>query len=115
VVRDSFEIRDFIDPDGVRRVMLMGEADLGAAERLRAGLAARGRRGAPMRLDLSQLAFIDCCGLRAVLSAVEDGRLAGCEVEVERAMSRSVARMIDFARVGSVLWPQELAAAPALA
>jgi anti-anti-sigma factor len=101
------------DPDGIRRVMLIGEVDLGTAERLLAGLARRRHSGAPVRLDLSQLAFVDCCGLRAVLQAVEDGRCAGCEVEIDRALSWPVARMIDFAGVAPLLWPQDLTAAPA--
>lgn len=112
-LRDSFEIRDSTDADGVQRVMLVGEVDLGTVERLRDGLAERRHTGTPVRLDLSQLAFVDCCGLRAVVTAVEDGRCAGCTLEIDRALSWPVARMVDFAGVAPLLWPQDLTAAPA--
>jgi anti-anti-sigma factor len=104
-----FEVRECDDPDGALRVMLVGEIDMGAADSVSTSLARLDTRGRPIRLDLSELRFIDCCGLRAVVSGVADARTAGLSFEVDRHLSWAVDRMVDFAGVASVLWPREAA------
>jgi hypothetical protein len=82
----SFAVRECAEPDGALRVMLVGELDMGAAEDLSEGLARVEPHRRPVRLDLSQLQFIDCCGLRAMLTSVADGRPAGGDHGVEPAL-----------------------------
>jgi anti-anti-sigma regulatory factor len=101
----SFEVRRCEEPDGALRLILVGELDMGAADDLGAGLARVEPDGRPVRLDLSELRFIDCRGVRAVLAAVTDART--------RQVSRVVGRMVEFAGVASVLWPLDAAAAAA--
>lgn len=108
----SFEVLECDDPDGGLRVMLVGEVDFAAIDELRSRLARVEPLGRPVRYDLSRLWFIDCCGLRAVLSEVDEARSAGWDFKVDRRVSAAVDRMVGFVGVASVLWPLHSARAP---
>lgn len=101
-----FDVREQDDPDGALRVLLIGEIDMAGAH----AMTARLRQLRPqrrVRLDLSQLTFVDCCGLRAVLVGVAAARREGCNFEVDRRVSGAVSRMVDFAGAAAVLWPAD--------
>lgn len=52
--------------------------------------------GARVRVDLSQVRFIDACGLRAVVRAVETANDRGGTLEINPCVSRPVARLIKL-------------------
>ena len=88
---------------------MIGELDIavadGVEERLRQ-LSAAGRR---TRLDLSQLDFIDSSGVRAIVLGLKEARRSGHELEVDRRISPTVARMIEIMGIGPQLWPEDSA------
>jgi anti-anti-sigma factor len=100
-----FEIRQRDDPDGALRVTLIGEIDTVVADQLTARLEQLEQPDRRVRLDLSQPGFMDCSGVGAIINAVTHARRAGWELDVDRRLSPSVARIIALAGVASVLWP----------
>jgi anti-anti-sigma factor len=91
--------------DGVVHLRLLGELDLAVADQLSARFRQLKRAGCRVRLDLSQLGFIDRCGLLAVLCAISDAQGGGWELVVDCEVSTSVQRLIEFVGVSSELWP----------
>jgi anti-sigma B factor antagonist len=100
-----FDIRQRLDDDGWLRVTLIGELDLAVTGRLHARLEHLSRSGQPVRLDLSQLQFIDCGGVGAIAGALSDARAGGWELEVDRAVSPIVSRLAELDEIASALWP----------
>jgi anti-anti-sigma factor len=109
----GFGCRERTDPDGACRLTLLGEVDIAVAEELARRLHELERSGARIRLDLSELQFIDLCGLDAILAALQQARSAGWRLEVDRDVSRCVERIVAFAGVEAILWPDGGAQAPA--
>lgn len=93
------------DVDGVVHLRLLGELDLAVADQLSARFRQLKRAGCRVRLDLSQLGFIDRCGLLAVRCAVSDAQRGRWELVVDRKVSTSVRRLIELVGVSSELWP----------
>jgi anti-anti-sigma factor len=104
-VRVRLEYRHLVDPDGARRLTLLGEVDIAVAGELARLLGQLESSRTRTRLDLSELRFIDACGLDAILAALRNARRTRWELEVDRRVSRSVARIIDFAGVAALVWP----------
>lgn len=106
----SFEIRETAEDDGATRVTLIGELDIAVAD----GVEERFKRlrdaGSRVRLDLSQLEFIDSSGVRAIVLGIRHARQGGHELEVDRQISPTVQRMIEIMGIGSQLWPEDPAA-----
>ena len=101
----SFEIRENLDADGVVQLTLVGELDIAVAgmveERLRR-LRDDERR---VRIDLSELEFIDSSGVRAIVLGLKHARQGGHELDVDRRVSSPVERMIQIMGIGPQLWP----------
>jgi anti-anti-sigma factor len=104
-----FDVHQHHDADGAVRMTLTGELDLSATDGLRARLDEVQRSKRRVRLDLSELEFIDCSGIRTILDAMADARREGCAFEVERSVSPIVARMISLGRIAAELWPVDAA------
>ena len=101
----TFAMRDSEDADGALRLALSGELDLSVVDRLGARLEdLRGSRRRA-RLDLSELAFIDCSGVGVILGALADSRRDGWALEVDRRVSPTAERVIALAELESALWP----------
>lgn len=100
-----FAIQQRRDQQGIVYLRLVGELDLATTDHLRGRFGQLKRAGDPVRLDLSQLQFIDCCGLHGVLSCVDDAHASGWRLEVDPKMSASVARLVKLTGVASQLWP----------
>ncbi len=100
-----FEMRQRRGVDGVVHLRLLGELDLAVADQLSARFRQLKRAGCRVRLDLSQLGFIDRCGLLAVLCAVSDAQGGRWELVVDREVSTGVRRLIELVGVSSELWP----------
>jgi anti-anti-sigma factor len=103
--RPVFEIRQRHDADGTLRVTLIGELDLAVADGLRAQLDQFRRSEQRVRLDLSELEFIDCSGLNGILGALAAARRGHGELEVDRLVSPGVRRITSLEDVASALWP----------
>ncbi|MGZ4169217.1 MAG: STAS domain-containing protein [Solirubrobacteraceae bacterium] len=94
------------------RMTLLGEMDLSASEGFRAQLDRVQQSRRRVRLDLSELEFIDCSGLRAILNAMSEARRDRRELEVGRTVSPIVERVVSLARLAEHLWPAEVPDSP---
>jgi anti-anti-sigma factor len=101
------ELSERQDADGAVRLSLIGELDLSATDRLRLHLAQLQRTQHRVRLDLSELEFIDCSGVGAILNAMAEARGAQRTLEVDRRVSPNVSRVISLVQIASDLWPAE--------
>ena len=102
-----FDVRQRPDADGAVRMTLMGELDLSTTERFKAGLDELQRSRRPIRLDLSELEFVDCSGIRAILDAMADARREGRALDVDRSVSPIVGRIVSLGAITGELWPAE--------
>jgi anti-anti-sigma factor len=110
-----FEMRLSDDLDGAVRLALLGGLDIMVADRLTARLQTLVSPKRLVRLDLSQLGFIDCTGLQTIVRALETARRNRHRLEVDRPVSPPVKRVITFLDLAAVLWPSGAdAARPAL-
>jgi len=101
----SFEINESIDDDGAVRVSLIGELDIAVADAVEQRLAQLRDDGRPVRIDLSQLDFIDSSGVQTVVLGLKHARKSGHALEVDRHVSSTVERLIDMMGIGQQLWP----------
>jgi anti-anti-sigma factor len=101
------EITESRDADSRLRVVLRGEMDLATQDLLAARLRKLSGSGARIRLDLSQLDFIDCSAFQTVVGALQDARRDGWELEVDRRVSGQVARLVELIGGAPLLWPED--------
>jgi anti-anti-sigma factor len=87
------------------RVRVVGEIDLAVADRLERQIREALSQCPRVRLDLSEVTFIDSSGIRAVLMCVAAARGDGRTLEIDRRLTRPVARTIQIAGIGPELWP----------
>jgi anti-anti-sigma factor len=102
-----FEMRETVDLDGAVRLTLLGGLDIVVADRLTARLEVLRASGHPVRIDLSELEFIDCTGLEAIIDELTAARRLGRDVEVDRPVSAPVKRVITFMDVAAIVWPPD--------
>ena len=107
-----FGVRQRHDADGAVRMTLVGELDLSATDGLRARLDEAGRAKRRVRLDLSELEFIDCSGVRAILDAMAEARRGGHAFEVDRSVSPIVGRLVSLGAIAGDLWPADATGHP---
>jgi anti-anti-sigma factor len=103
----SFEIRETLDGDGAVRLALIGELDIAVADGVDVRLRQHREDGRRVRLDLSQLEFIDSSGVRTIVLGLKYARGSGHQIEVDRQVSSTVERMIEIMGIGPQLWPVE--------
>jgi anti-anti-sigma factor len=101
----SFEIRESRDDDGALRLTLIGELDIAVADAVEERLRHHRDSNQRVRLDLSELEFIDSSGVQAVVLGLKHARRDGHELEVDRRISSSVKRLVDMMGIGPHLWP----------
>lgn len=80
------------------RLALRGELDIATARRLRARVRQLKETGSHVRLDLSQLQFIDSSGAHVLAEALVESRDNHWRFEVEPRTSHQVRRFIDLAK-----------------
>ena len=102
----SFEIQESVDDDGAARVILVGELDIAVADEVEERLRRLRDAGSRVRLDLSQLDFIDSSGVRAIVLGLKHARQGGHELEVDRQINPTVRRMVDIMGIAPQLWPE---------
>lgn len=100
-------MRESRDADGAVRLTLVGELDIAVAGALQDRLRQHADAGQAVRLDLSELEFIDSSGVQAVVLSVRDARQQGKSLEVDPRLSATTRRMIEIMGIGSQLWPAD--------
>lgn len=101
---DEFRMEQSIEPDGVVRLALCGELDLAVIERLRNRLEQLRVARAPVRLDLSQLEFMDSSGLGVILDALSQAQREGWTLELGRELTPPVDRLFQLTQVAPFIW-----------
>jgi anti-anti-sigma factor len=99
----AVEISVLAIADKVVTVRVAGELDLAGAPQLEALLMREISAGKQVVLDLSELAFIDCSGLHAILSAAAEARRNGGELKRTPSLRHQTRRLLDLARVQDAL------------
>jgi anti-anti-sigma factor len=99
----GLQISEHDDPDGVRRLALIGELDHSTAPDLADHLRRLRQQSAHVRLDLSQLTFIDSSGIRELARAVLDARRDGTALEITKELTDQVRRVLDLAGISTRL------------
>jgi anti-sigma B factor antagonist len=100
-------MRESQDRDGTLRLALLGELDIAVAGGVQDRLRQYADAGRKVRLDLSQLDFIDSSGVRAVLMALKYARRRGQGLEVDRQLSATTRRIIEIMGIERQLWPRD--------
>lgn len=100
----EFQIENGVDPDGFVRVRVLGELDVAVADELTRVLDKLRHDDAKVRLDLSELGFIDSSGLRALITARRHAANDGWAFEVDRNLSEPARRLFELAGVESYMW-----------
>lgn len=100
----EFSIVDARDADGALRLTLVGELDLTVADQLETRLRELRSTEASVRLDLSELSFIDSSGIRVIIRARLDADRDGWAVDVDPHVSEIVRRPLELLGLDDVLW-----------
>jgi anti-anti-sigma factor len=103
----AFRLDERFERNGSVRLMLIGELDVAVVEYLATRLRELRKGGYPVRLDLSELQFVDSSGIREILRAVSDARRDGWQLDIDGPMTEQVARTVDLVGARTFLWPQE--------
>jgi anti-anti-sigma factor len=87
-----FEIQES-SQDGCVCLSLTGELDRAAATTLESRLASLRVPRSPVRLDLSELSFIDSSGIRLLIQTIGEARIKHWDVEIDPNLSPQVERL----------------------
>lgn len=90
---------DELEEDGGLRLRLTGELDLAAASGLEERLAELSSESVAVRLDLSELDFIDSSGVHVLIRAMNDARTLGWQLEVDPNLSPAVRRVFELVQL----------------
>jgi anti-anti-sigma factor len=101
----SLQISQREDDEGTLRVAVIGEVDIATGDYMAAQITQLTQSRRAVRLDLSDLRFIDGSGIDALVRALKAARDAGCELEVEPRVSPIVQRIIVLAGLERDVWP----------
>ncbi len=81
---------------GLVILKLVGELDLATAPLLDERLKTLGNQQVRVRLDLSEVAFVDSTGIRLLFRVVKEGREGGMPLEVGRKLTPQVKRVLGI-------------------
>jgi anti-anti-sigma factor len=102
-----FDIKQRQDQGGYLRLVLVGELDLASVPKFTTALRQLKMESEHVRLDLSQLEFIDSTGVNALVVGLRDARVDGWDLDVHPRLSSQVERVISLSGVGPFLWPSD--------
>lgn len=102
----GFQITERDDPEGIRCLTPAGELDIATGPELQQRLRELGAAHRRVRLDLSQLDFMDSSGISAILLGLQDAGRNGWELEIDPRVSPAVARLIEISGIGQQFWPR---------
>jgi anti-sigma B factor antagonist len=91
----DFEIQE-MSIDGWVRMLVRGELDMGTAPILSPRLAQLRAERQLVRLDLSELEFIDSTGIHLLIAAFNSAREDGCQLAIETPLSPQVHRVFEL-------------------
>lgn len=94
----TLDIRES-DASGCLRLSLVGEVDMATVSSLDARLARLRAVRTPVRLDLSELSFIDSTGIRLLIQTIGDARIKHWDVQIEPNVSPSVMSLLRLVRL----------------
>jgi anti-anti-sigma factor len=103
----EFRMRENFDDADAVRLVLTGELDLAVAAMFGDRLRMLREAGHAVRLDLAELEFIDSCGLRELIFALDEARSNGWRLDIDPHVNATVRRTVDMAGLTSYLWPEE--------
>jgi anti-sigma B factor antagonist len=103
--RSHFRTTESFDETGVLCLSLIGELDLAVADDLATRLRQLDEQGLEVRLDLTQLEFIDSTGVRELMCALDSSRRDGSRLTVGTDMTRAVRRVVEIVGVDSYFRP----------
>jgi anti-anti-sigma factor len=92
----EFRLEERFERDGSLRLMLIGELDVAVIDHLSTRLRELRKGGYPVRLDLSELQFVDSSGIQEILRAVSAARRDGWQLAVDGPMTDQVAHQIKI-------------------
>jgi anti-sigma B factor antagonist len=101
----DFQMREALDGPGAVRLVLGGELDLAVAEMLGERLRMLRNQGYAVRVDLSELEFIDSSGLRELIIAVAESQSNGSRLDIDPQITAPVRRTLNIAGLTSYRWP----------
>jgi|SRR5947209_10586530 len=90
---------DELEEEGGVRLRLAGELDLASAGTLEERLTQLQAENVSVRLDLSELAFIDSSGVHVLMRAVNQARGSEWELEVDPTLSPTVRRVFELVQL----------------
>ena len=102
-----FRLEERFDRDGSVRLMLIGELDVAVTDHLSTRLRELRKGGYPIRLDLSELQFVDSSGIEEIIREVSDARRNGWQLAVDGPMTEQVARTVELVGARTFPWPDE--------
>ena len=103
--QSHFRTTESFNETGGLCLSLIGELDFAVADDLATRLHQLDEQGLEVRLDLTQLAFIDSAGVRALTGALDSSRRDGSRLSVGTDMTRAVRLAIEIIGVGSYFRP----------
>ncbi|HXD64379.1 MAG TPA: STAS domain-containing protein [Solirubrobacteraceae bacterium] len=103
----KFRLEERFERDGSLRLMLIGELDVAVIDHLSTRLRELRKGDYTVRLDLSELQFVDSSGIQEILRAVSAARRDGWPLAVDGPMTDQVARTVDLVGARTFLWPDE--------
>lgn len=89
--------------EGCEQLKLIGELDLGTAPMLEDRLRQLRDDNVNVRLDLSELQFMDSTGLHVLIRAVQESRADGWRLELDPNLSPPVRRLLQLVNVEGFL------------
>jgi anti-anti-sigma factor len=89
--------------EGCEQLKLIGELDLGTAPLLEDRLRQLRDDKVSVRLDLSELQFMDSTGLHVLIRAVQESRADGWHLELAPNLSPPVRRLLQLVNVEAFL------------
>lgn len=98
-------MREVFDDSGEVRLILSEELDLAVAQMLGDRLGMLRDEGHAVRLDLTELQFIDSSGLRELIAACSEARSGGGRLDIDPQITEPVRRAVELAGLHSQLWP----------
>jgi anti-anti-sigma factor len=102
-IREPFTIEVTEVADGVFVVVLSGEMDIATSPELTSRLATvRGAERYHVLIDLSELAFVDSTGIKALITAAQDVRERGGDV-IAFAPTANIRRVFEIVHLSDVV------------
>jgi anti-sigma B factor antagonist len=102
MIASNFAIFESQEGDCLR-LLLTGELDIASVPVLEDRLSALGAGERSVRLDLSQLDFIDSSGLHALIRAMRAASANGWRLQIDRAVAEQARRLFEIVQLDRLI------------